>query len=186
MVKIKDETKVKVGIILLVIGTIFLPIIPISIMTLVLLPIPVIFIPVGFIVLYRGLSIRNRRIMLLIIGGIFIAFSTFVINTALLAYTYSRITLMVVNIIFWSLCFIIPGAAKLIKGIEFDETTVYLYALAPTTFFWLFIYTIVIVAITSEAPSTFTSLYSHYFLIALGGGFLISLIIIGFVYLEEH
>jgi hypothetical protein len=186
MVKGKDERKVKVGLILLAIGVILLPIIPISMMTLVLLPIPVILIPVGFIILYRGLSIRYRGIMLLIIGGIFIVFSTFVINTALLAYTDSRITLMVVNFIFWSLCFIVPGAAKLIKGMLFDEKIVYLYALAPTTFFWIFIYTIVIVAITSEAPLTFISLYSHYFLIALGGGFLISLIIIGFVYLEEH
>ena len=103
-----------------------------------------------------------------------------------LAYTDSRITFIVVNIIFWSLCFIVTGIGKLIKNKEFYERFIYLYALAPTTSFWLFIYTIVIVTITSEAPFTFLSLYSHYFLIALGGGFLISLIIIGFVYLDEH
>ncbi len=186
MVKIKAETKLKVGIILLIVGLIFAPIVSISTMTLVLLPIPVILIPLGLIIFYRGLSIQNRGIMLIIIGGIFITLSTLTINNALRLYREPILALSTINIIFWVLCFVVPGVVKITKKIEFDEKTTYLYMLAPLTTFWLLIYTIVIAGIASSAPATFASLYSQYFIIAVGGGFLLSLIIVGISYLRYY
>jgi len=186
MGKIKAETKLKVAIILLIVGLIFIPIVSISIMTLILLPIPVILIPLGLIIFYRGLSIQNRGIMLLIIGGIFITWSTLVINGALRLYREPILALSTINIIFWVLCFIVPGVIKIAKKIEFDEKTTYLYILAPLTTLWVLIYTIIIAGIASSAPITFASLYSQYFIIAVGCGFLLSSIIIGFSYLEYH
>jgi len=176
---VTDKTKRIAGIILLSVGIIlsvvyvFFPVIfPIT---------PLTFLLVGFIFLYIGFSSKNRGIMLLITGGIFI-FLTTMIFIRLIPDMTILVTLSIVNIAFWFLSLIVPGIVKTIKKINFGEKTIYLYALAPLTDLWLLLYTIIIAELTAGASVTFIDFYFQYFFIALGGGIILSLIIIPIIY----
>ena len=181
----ENKTKRNAGIILLSIGIFILVVIeilPSIFYNWISFPIiSVICLCLGFVFLYIGLSIRNRAIMLFIIGGYFI-YLTMSIIIRIKPYMNVLVTLTIVNLTFWVLLFIIPGIIKLIKNINFSERTTYLYALAPLTVFWILIYTIVIAVLTASVPTTFIDFYFQYFFIALGGGFILSIIVLVLVY----
>ncbi|MFX1480280.1 MAG: hypothetical protein ACFFCI_19385 [Promethearchaeota archaeon] len=181
----ENKKKRKAGIILLIIGIImfvvmeFLPSIFYHWIGFPL--ISFICLLIGSIFLYSGLSIKNRAIMLFLIGGFFIYLTTSIIirttpNMNML------VPLLTVNTALWVLAFIIPGIIKLIKNINFSEKTTYIYALAPLTVFWLLLYTIIISILTASVPTAFFDLYFQYFFIALGGGILVSIILLVIVY----
>ncbi|MFW9882522.1 MAG: hypothetical protein ACFFG0_56390 [Candidatus Thorarchaeota archaeon] len=181
----ENKTKRKAGIILFSIGIVilvvreFFPFIFYNLMVFNI--ISIICLLIGAIFLYIGLSIKNRAIMLFIVGGYFI-YLTMSIIIRINLYLIMLVTLLIVNLVLWVLVFIIPGIIKLIKKINFSERTTYLYALAPLTVFLLLIYTIVITVMTVNAPQTFVTTYFQYFFIALGGGVILSIIILVIVY----
>jgi len=175
---VEDKTKRIAGIIFLSIGFVLILFLFNEVTFLFsIISLPIV-ITLGVIFLYRGLSLQNRGIMLLITGALFIILSSLLFSNAII-YIFQKTTLLILNNLLWVLCFIIPGVYKFIKKVEFNENAIYLYSLAPQTIFWLLIYTIIITAITTEAPMTFMSLYWQYFVIALGISFLLSLIVIG-------
>ncbi|MFX1498247.1 MAG: hypothetical protein ACFFBH_12015 [Promethearchaeota archaeon] len=181
----ENKTKRKAGIVLLIIGMSMLLImefLPFIFQNWIAFPIiSVISIFIGFILLYKELSIKNRAIMLLITGGFFIIITTLMIIRITL-YMYMLIILLTVNFALWILVFIIPSIIKLIKNINFSERTTYIYALAPLTVFWLLLYTIIISILSASTPTIFIDFYFQYFFIALGGGILLSIILLVIVY----
>ncbi|MFW9875203.1 MAG: hypothetical protein ACFFG0_19020 [Candidatus Thorarchaeota archaeon] len=171
---VSDRTKCIVGIILLTIGLIILAFSFRTIMSMIMLPIPVICLPLGFVSLYRGLSVQNRAILLIVMGVIFISITIFII------YKYIRfseplIVLSIVNTTLWVLVFLIPGILKLIKKTTLGDKFKFMLALTAFTTFWMLIYTLII---NNVAPSNFLNLYFKYFWPVLGGAFLFSLILI--------
>ncbi|NVM35695.1 MAG: hypothetical protein HWN81_08870 [Candidatus Lokiarchaeota archaeon] len=171
---VDDRTKRIVGILLLIIGLLFLPFTFRTIMSLMLLPIPVILLPLGFASLYRGLSLKNRGILLISMGLIFISITMYLIIDNI-RYIDSLIVLSIVNTTFWALLFIIPGILKIMQKTTLSEKFMFVDALAAFTTLWMLIYTLII---NNMAPSNFLHLYFRYFWYVLGGALIFSLIII--------
>ena len=172
----KGSDKRPIGIIMIILGLIFTGF---TFFTLDLIVLPIIFLLIGIPLLYSGLSTEGRGIFLIIFGisislGLTLLFFITGLNKA------SLIALLSINIIFWTFLFIIPGILTLQRK-WIKTMAMYLYASMLITILCVFIFTASVALVDQER---FVDIYSQYFLAALGGGFLASLIILALIYAE--
>ena len=121
--------------------------------------------------------------MLIIIGGIFIFLMTRIYIVAI-PYIDILVVLSITTAVLLVLLLIVPGIVKIVKKINYSQNQwIYLYALPPLTVSWLLLYTIITAGIAVGESITFINFYFQYFFIALGGGILLSFLIIGLYWL---
>ncbi|TFF87201.1 MAG: hypothetical protein EU550_03695 [Promethearchaeota archaeon] len=128
----------------------------------------------GAILYHKGSDIREQGILLLVIGAILIGLSvTFLFN--LINQFDALIIFIIVDVIFFLLCFFVPGGLMVIKKIKFKEEIKNIYSIDPIFVFGMYIYNIVTFVMYFN---TFLISYLHNFMIAIIASFMGSVIIV--------
>lgn len=107
---------------------------------------PSILIPTGVGFLYKSLSDRYQGVFILCFGAFFYSISMFIIF-GIPFQTDSFAVILLLDTLFFSTSFFIPGLIKIIKDTQVEDIYAITYSVLPITILGLLIYAIIVVVL---------------------------------------